>query len=362
MAQGHKVGNSPAATKVKVDKPSIEQNGKSKSKLTKRQIGIICGIAVVLVVALVAALILILNHDQPQPDTQDDAETTQTEPEVDYDQKITSEDGSVFKAEYQQGSESNFTARFTNLKCEDGCKNVSEVKVGDKVLKQGEDYEVKSGSIIIILKGDFLDKLQAGKFDLVITIRNGDNIDLYGVKFTIKPVPTCGEDGVLEKGECVKKTEEQPNQNQTSNNTSKPSSSQTTKPSQPTQPSQPSQPAAPSKSQAQIECENRQGPIGYTIILRPQSGRDTYFNAPSHYIPSSGTNMVWADGGCHPHVKDFGIAGAFSEYTPEDFQQVAPDYYNAMIPHPSKDLVVWRWGNSQTTYEFYDNGNVVNNY
>lgn len=356
MAQSHKVGNSSA---VKPNQPSTRQNNKHKPQLIKQQIYIICGIAVVLVIALIAALVFALNHNQAQPDTQDNTETTQTEPKIDYNQKITSADGGEFKTDYQQGSEVDFSARFSDLKCEDNCKNVSEVKVGNKTLKQGEDYEIKSGSIIVILKATFLDSLQAGKFDLVVAVKDGDTTNLYGVKFTVKPAPTCGEDEVLEKGECVKKPEEQPSQNQTSNDMSKPNSNQTTKPSQS---SQPSQPTAPSKSQAQIECESKQGPIGYTIILRPQSGRNTYFNAPSHYIPSSGTNMVWADGGCHPHVKDFGIAGAFSEYTPEEFQQVAPDYYNAMITHPNKDLVVWRWGNSQITYEFYDNGNIVNNY
>ncbi len=357
MAQGHKVGSSPAATKTKLNKSPIKQSDMNKSKPTKKQIGIVCGIIAVLVAVLVVALVFILNRNQPQADTQDDAETTQTEPEIDYEQKITSEDGGEFKAEYQQGSETNFTARFSDLKCEDNCKNVSEVKVGDKVLKQGEDYEIKSGSIIVILKATFLDSLQVGKFDLVIAVKDGDAISLYGVKFTIKPVPTCGEDEMLEKGECVEKPEEQPDQNQTNNKT--PNTSQSAKPSQP---SQPSQPSTPSKPQAQIECENKTAPTGFSQVYwysdadRQQNGytTDMVVGISTWSIDNSVVKMHWVNGTCRPaiaqNMSNGSVTGAgLMPTTLENLRTLPYPAYQAAYQNQGKNMVVWYW-DSQSNY------------
>lgn len=365
MANSHKAVGSPATTKTKSDKPPIKQNGTTKPKFTKKQIGIVCGVIAVLVVALVVVLVLVLNRE-PQTETSGDTETTQNELAIDYHQKITNEDGGEFNAEYQAGSEKNFVMRFSELKCEDNCKNVSEVKLGDKTLKQGEDYEVKSGSIIIVLYEDFMKSLKAGEFGLVIAVRGENETTLYGVKFKVKPEPTCGDDETLEKGECVKKSEEQPTQNQTGNTTTKPSNSQPT-----TQPSQPSQPSTPSKSQAQINCENQTGPIGYAVLLRPQP--DNRYGLPDwnmywgmtgdNYFDNGATNMVWVGGGCHPHVRNVPKTGSYSPlYTPEQLQQGKPDIYNKMVANPNKDLVVWYWGNGQATYEFYSDGQSIFNY
>lgn len=366
MASSHKVVSSSATTKTNIKKPSTKQDGIDKQKPTKKQLGIICGVIAVLVVALVVVLILVLGHNQPQEETSDNSEITQDKPTVDYNQKITDKDGNEFKAEYQAGSEQSFAMRFSDLKCEDNCKNVSEVKLGGKTLKQGEDYEVQSGSIIIILSENFMKSLKADKYDLVIAVIDADKTMLYGVKFTVKPEPTCGNDETLEKGECVKKSEEQLTQNQTGNATTKPSNSQPT-----TQPSQPSQPSTPSKSQAQINCENQTGPIGYAVLLRPQP--DNRYGLPDwnmywgmtgdNYFDNGATNMVWVGGGCHPHVRNVPKTGSYSPlYTPEQLQQGKPDIYNKMVANPNKDLVVWYWGNGQATYEFYGDGQSIFNY
>lgn len=228
MANSHKAVSSSTVTTTKLDKPSINQSGIAKPKLTKKQIGIVCGIIAVLVAALVVTLVVTLNRNHSQTETSDDTETTQDEPTIDYNQKITDKDGGEFKAEYQAGSEQSFAMRFSDLKCEDNCKNVSEVKLGDKTLKQGEDYEVQSGSIIVILTENFMKSLKADKYNLAIAVVNGDKTSFYGVKFTVKPEPTCGEGETLEKGECVKKPEGQPTQNQTSNVPKHPTSSNAT--------------------------------------------------------------------------------------------------------------------------------------
>lgn len=360
MAQGHKVGSSPAATKTKLDKPPVRQDDTAKQKLTKKQIGIICGIIAILVAAIAVALVFILNRNQPQVDTQNNTETTQTEPKIDYNQKITSADGGEFKADYQQGSEVDFSARFSDLKCEDNCKNVSEVKVGNKTLKQGEDYEIKSGSIIVILKATFLDSLQTGKFDLVIAVKDGDVISLYGVKFTIKPAPTCGEDEVLEKGECVKKPEEQPSQTQTSNNnTTKPNNNQSTTPSQP---SQPSQPTTPSKSQAQIECENKAAPTGFSQVYwysaadKQENGfsDDIAVGISVWNIDNSIVKMHWVNGTCRPAINQNMSNGSMTGVgmmptTLESLRTQPYPAYQAAYQNQGRNMVVWYWG-SQSNY------------
>lgn len=369
MARDHKAASSSAATKTELDKPPIKQSGVTGRKPTRKQLGIICGVIAVLVAALAIGLTFILNRNQPQTETSGDTETTQDEPIVDYNQKITDKDGGEFKAEYQAGSEQSFAMRFSDLKCEDNCKNVSEVKLGDKTLKQGEDYKVESGSIIIVLTENFMKSLKADKYDLAIAVIDGDKTLFYGVKFTVKPEPTCGEGETLEKGKCVKKPEEQPTQGQTGNTsatTTKPSNSQSTTP--------PSQPATPSKSQAQINCENQTGPIGYTRIFRPQQGNpyglpdwNMYWSPGGDYSFANGaTTMVWVNGACHPHVKDVPATGSYAAmYTPEQFQQSKPDIYNMMISHPNEDLIVWYWGdwsNGRRTYEFSNNTYSIFNY
>lgn len=339
MAKGQKATR-PSATSTNNDKTPTKQSGKGKFKLSKKQIGIIGAVVAVLVMALVAVLILVLGRKQPQAETDNTPDMTETAQTVDYKQKITSEDGSEFKAEYQAGSEKSFAMRFSDLKCEDDCKNVSEVKLGNKDLKQGEDYEVKSGSIIIILTESLMKSLKADKYDLVIAVIYDDKTAFYGVKFTVKPEPTCGDDETLEKGECVKKEEEKPSQNQTgqvSGNTTKPSTQQ------PTTPSQPTQPSTPSKSQAEIDCENRQGPMRF-FAVHWTSGNE-YTDAGF----SGNIGMHWVDGVCRPDVshstdlfgRGFAEAGMpISEYTDQ-----------IIVDNQGQDIIVWFWNDGSTTID-----------
>lgn len=348
MAQGHKAASSSAATKTK-DKLPIKQSGITKPKFTKKQIGIICGVIAVLVAALTVILILVLNRNQPQTETADNTETTQDEQKVDYNQKITDKDGNEFKAEYQAGSEQSFAMRFSDLKCEDNCKNVGEVKLGDKTLKQGEDYEVQSGSIIIILTENLMKSLKANKYDLVIAVIDADKTLFYGVKFTVKPEPTCGEGETLEKGECVKEPEEQPTQNQTSNTTAKPSNN---KPA--TQPSQPSQPSTPSKSQAQIECENKAAPTAfqnvhwYTEAQKQElgAGFEDYLLGMSRFDVES-AEMQWINGSCQPHIIDVFGAGVM----PVKLDNRHPAYQDIM-KNQGRDMIIWYWGGGGITSNY----------
>lgn len=362
MSQKSQAASSPAATKTN-HKPPVKQSGNTKPKLTKKQIGIICGVIVVLVAALVVIFVLVLNRSQPQTETTGDTGTTQDEPTVDYNQKITDKDGNEFKAEYQAGSEQSFVLRFSDLKCEDSCKNVGEVKLGDKTLKQGEDYEVQSGSIIIILTENFMKSLKAAKYDLIIAVLDDDKTTLYGVKFTVKPEPTCGDDEALEKGECVKKPEEQPAQDQTGN-TIRPSNSNS---SAATQPSQPSQPSTPSKSQAQIECESKAAPTGFSQVRwfsaadRQELGyEDDWAVGISVWdIDSSRVKMRWANGACYPAIMqapEGSVTGVgLMPTTLEDLRTKPYPVYQAAYQHQGRNMVVWYWGDqSNYTIEFMD--------
>lgn len=348
MTKNHRTASSSAATKTKLDKPSIEQSGIAKQKPTKKQIGIIGGIIAVLVAALVAVLTLILNR-QPQTETSSDTETTQNEPAVDYNQKITSEDGGEFKTEYQAGSEKNFAMRFANLKCEDNCQNVAEVRLGDKTLKQGEDYEVKSGSIIIILTESFMKSLKADKYDLVIAVVDKDKTSFYGVKFTVKPEPTCKEDEILEKGECVKQPDEQSEQSQTGSTAASPN----TQPSKPAA-QQPSQPANPSKSQAQIECERKTAPTAYQNVhwyTKAQkqelgAGFENYSIGMSNFSIES-AEMQWINGSCQPHIT--GVYGTGVMPTMLDNQHPA---YQDIMRNQGRDMIIWYWGGGGITSNY----------
>lgn len=345
MAKGQKA-TYPYATSTNSDKTPTKQSGKGKFKLTKKQIGIIGGVVAVLMAALVVMLVLVLGRKQPEEgmvDNTDIVETTQT---VDYKQKITSEDGSEFKAEYQAGSEQSFAMRFSNLRCKDDCKNVGEVKLGDKTLKEGEDYEVKSGSIIIILTENFMKSLKADKYDLVIAVVDEDKTLLYGVKFTVKPEPTCGDDETLEKGECVKKPEEQPSQNnqQGGNTTTKPSTQPSRPSQQPSQPQQPAQPTTPSKSQAEIECENKTGPMSFTAVH--WTSRSEYTDA---YM-SGNMGMHWVNGVCRPNV-----SGALGNLYGRGFGSEGMPVHDGTDPtirnNQGQDIIIWSWSDGSLTVD-----------
>lgn len=344
MAKGQKA-TYPSASSANNDKTPTKQSGKGKFKLSKKQIGIIGAVVAVLVMALVAVLVLVLGRRQPQAGTNNKPDIAEITQAVDYKQKITSEDGSEFKAEYQAGSEQSFVMRFSDLKCEDSCKNVSEVKLGNKVLKKGEDYEVKSGSIIIILAESLMKSLKAEKYDLVIAVVDDNKTLFYGVKFTVKPEPTCGDNEILEKGECVAKPEEQPSQNnqQGSNTTTKPST-QPSKPSQqPSQPQQPAQPTTPSKSQAQIECESKTGPMRFFALH--WTSKNEYTDAEF----SGNIGMHWVNGVCRPNVSQ--ATDLFGRGFAAVGQPVS-EYTNPLIvENMGQDIIVWFWSDGSSTID-----------
>jgi len=320
-------------------KPSGEDNkgatGKQgKRKLSKKQIGIIIGAVVVLVATLALVLMLALGGKKPATEDVDDTEVSQDETEVDYNQKVTDKNGGKFDAEYQAGSGENFAVRFADLKCEDGCKNVSEVKLGKKVLKLGEDYEVQRGSIIVVLTESLMEGLKEGKHSLIIAVADGGETKLYGVKFTVKAAPTCAEDEKLEKGECVKKDEEKKDEDDKEEDDA--SESQEVASSQTTQ-------STPSKSKAEIECENQAGPTGFYAVH--WTSEDEFTD-----VTVSGTiDMRRVNAVCRPNVAQ--ASGLTARDFSETVQAVSENTDSVVLEHRGRDIIVWFWGDGSTTVE-----------
>lgn len=209
-------------------KKSVNQTEQNKNKkvakvsLTKQQIGIIASVVALVLIVLVGVIVwLALKKPEVTEPVADEMEIVEeeTRDEVDFSQEVTGENGRPFEAEYQQGSEEDYVVRFPNLQCEEGCTNVMDVKLGTRVLALGTDYEVKKGSVIIILKEELLMELKAGDYELTFAVMEDEETKVVGVKFSVKAAPTCAEDEKLESGKCVKEEEEKPSDTGSAGNT-----------------------------------------------------------------------------------------------------------------------------------------------
>lgn len=229
--------------KVENQKPKAT---KTKVSLTKQQIGIVAGVVALVVIILVGVIVwLALKKPEVVEKVEDETEVVEVEEsdDIDFSQEVTGENGRPFEAEYQQGSEEDYVVRFPNLQCEEGCTNVADVKLGTKGLTLGTDYEVKKGSVIIILKEKLLAELKAGNYELTFTVTEDEETLTVGVKFSVKAAPTCAEDEELKAGKCVKKEEEKkpeekPGDAGSSSSTTKPSTGGNTSSTTPEQPAQ----------------------------------------------------------------------------------------------------------------------------
>lgn len=318
-----------------------------KPHLARWQIGLICGVTVAFVALLLVIILLFCNRKTSQPSATDDSDT-ETVAAIDYDQKVTNQDGSDFTAVYQAGSEQDFTIRFTDLKCDDTCQNVGAVKLGDQLLKLGEDYTVKSGSIIISLTANLMKSLAAGDFSLIITVTHDGHDNLYGVKFTVKPEPTCNENETLEKGQCVKKAEAQTTTSQ--GNTSGTGNSNTTSSNTPSGTT--NQPSA-----AQAACERRAGPTGFIeVSYLTAEEKQNWINdmgASSDIVAlvmagnfQGTTKMVWKNGQCQVSFNGAYPIGGRSQ-----------PYNTAQLPakakaNPNRNAVIWLWADGSEQIEF----------
>ncbi len=176
----------------------VKQEEKSKKKMSKKaKILVVSGITVG-VLAIIVAVVLCFLKPWEKKETRDDDEASVVAIErvdgTDYAQKITTVDGGEFTPKITEGTSDNLAMRFSELSCNDECKNIENVKLGDKTLKAGEDYEVKKGSVIIILFAKVFSDAQPGEVTLTFEIQEGSKIKTIGVKITIEKKEEKKED------------------------------------------------------------------------------------------------------------------------------------------------------------------------
>lgn len=112
---------------------------------------------------------------------------------VDFDQNITSEDGTELNHTFDAKADEDFVVRFADLECNEDCSNVSSVKIGDRTLEAGKDYEVERGSVIIKIFKKTMQTITNGKHDIVVKIEQNGKTVTVGVKITITNSVTTNE-------------------------------------------------------------------------------------------------------------------------------------------------------------------------
>lgn len=291
---------------TETEKPdkNLKMSKKSHKKLSKKAIiAIITGVALI----LIAAALVICLVWKPWEKTEVEAEqlkevATERVEGTDYNQKITKADGGEFTPKITEGSTDNLEMRFADLKCEENCTNVNEVKIGDKTLKRGEDYELKQGSVILVLYAKVFSGMEAGEVRVTFEITEDHKIHTIGVKITI-------EKKAEEKKE-EQKTDSTPSQATTSTS----SGSSTSAGSSSTQ---------SAADVAKASCEARtDGPIGVTTyhFLSSAEKKDwiaTYApdwsesEVDALYTSFSGgpAQMHYLNGYCRPSISASGWTG-----------------------------------------------------
>ena len=193
----------------------------TKHKHTSKYISIVCGVIGVLVAALAICVAIFANFTQLNI-TDDNTQT------VDYDQKITDANGNQFIPEYRINSGQDFSIRFSDIQCAKNCNNVDSVKLNDHILAQG-DYEIYGNALTITLTRTFMELLREGDYNLVITVTDDNNKNLFGVRFTVKIDSVDNSDENMDNSTHIQIPDETvrdqlSNTPVTSNNSSSPSS------------------------------------------------------------------------------------------------------------------------------------------
>ena len=195
--------------------------------------------AFVLILAGLIALVIIWC----QPASDEKANTTYV---VDYKQKVTDINGERFNANYSLSSGETFGIRFANLNCDtSACENVTAVEFDGRALRRGVDYDLKKGSIIIILMPGTFRDVEAGDHDLILTVETTNRTLHVGVKIHVSDDDnSCSDGQILENGVCVtpEAAEESPVSAPESPAPSAPAGSNNSRPSDPNPPATTEQP------------------------------------------------------------------------------------------------------------------------
>ncbi|MBQ3352139.1 hypothetical protein IJG91_00520 [Candidatus Saccharibacteria bacterium] len=161
----------------------------AKKKLSKKALILIIVGGLVFILAIVAVVLCIFVKPWESSQGKSDSKPVASIERVDgadYEQKITTADGAEFTPKITEGTSDNLTMRFTELSCDDDCKNVENVTVDGKNLKLGEDYEVKKGSVVLVIYAKVFSDKQPGEMKVKFEITEDSKILTIGVKITIE--------------------------------------------------------------------------------------------------------------------------------------------------------------------------------
>lgn len=268
---------------------------------------------------------------------------------IDYEQKITAADGGEFVPKVTEGQETNLEMRFSDLKCTENCDNVDRVEIGGKVLKRGEDYEVKQGSVILIIYAKVFSGMAPGEVGVIFEITEGNRIVTIGVKITVE-----------EKKE--EKTEETANNQQSANSTSGQSNSSSTSSGGSSSGSSGGSTVDPAAA-AKAACEAKTGPYGLAIVhfVSASEKQDGIANlgwpddtvATVAVFTGSGMAMKYVNGVCRPSPSTMTDAIGIGAQ-PYTRQQLI----NYGITQTS-DLVQWQYADGHIERQVMSNPNQV---
>ena len=315
----------PIEGKPTEKKPEDKDNtDREKQKKISKKGLIAIIVSSVLVLGAVAAVLIFAvwkpweSHEPetPTPATKTEEKTA----EVDYEQKITTADGGEFVPKITEGTEDNLTMRFVNLKCSDGCKNVEHVQFKGKTLKLGEDYEVKSGSVILVIFAKVFSGVEPGEAKITFDVKEDDKVRTIGVKITIEKKKEEEKDE-----EPKTNTEEDVAQNDTGSQSNSNTQANTNPSSQSSENSSQQQVAVDPAKEA---CESKTGPVGVSAFYFLTAADKEEWLAEQKQLNGSlsdwdrsiiakvtsfyggPTRMVYVDGYCRPTLKDAGWTGA----------------------------------------------------
>ena len=321
--------------KNKASKPKTKNNKEPAKSL---KIKILLAVAGIIIIGATISLLVIRpwKHKGSDNTSQDIAETERID-EVDYDQKITAVDGSDFTPKITKGQDANLEMRFSELKCDDGCKNVENVEFAGKKLERDKDFEVRQGSVIIVIFAAVFSDMDSGEVVLTFDITWDNKIRTIGAKISI-------EDKAEESNEEQSSNTNSSNNNKTSGNSSSSSSSNNT-------------------NSAKTACEARtDGPVGAALFKFPSSAEKKAYI--SKYAPDlteddiaalvaifygDRAKMHYVNGQCVPSI------GTSSNWTGAGYQPVDAAYLSSHKVSLRKNFVRWTYSNGKTRDEVMPN-------
>lgn len=308
--------------------------------------------------------------------------------EIDFGQSVINADGDEFTPVYQRGGlKKDLFIKFANLKCNEQCTNVQNLRFADNELIPGLDYNLVGENLSFTLYADFLEQFEAGVYELTFDYLDDSSeaaqSQKIGLHVTIEAVElVCEDSQTLQDGVCVDEKGEEvaqpavrvlPMPEKSSN--SEQQSSNTDSNQEPTTTPTPEQPTTPAE---QLACERRNGPKYLTIVHWATEAEKEQALATNQIDPTltfieGGFNtetklatMKWVNGICRPAIK--------AEYLPDsqpgisilmslDTFRIVGGHLNAYIDkYPNQDLLIWNEADGSIRVEVVANGYAVLEY